>query len=141
MFTKRNSTELIVIHTADTYARMDIGVKEIDRWHRDRGFFKIGYHLVIRRDGTLEQGRNIEECGAHVKGHNYHSVGVCMVGGRSDDDKPVANYTPEQWAKLEEVVRDLSKKYPDAKIVGHRDLDRYKACPCFDVQSWWNKLN
>lgn len=125
---------LIVIHCADTYERMDIGAKEIDAWHRERGFLKIGYHYVVRRDGTVEKGRDEKEVGAHAKGYNQNSIGICWVGGRSDDNRPYDNRTTAQTAALRNLVAEMKKRYPLAQVVGHRDLDKNKACPCFNAK-------
>jgi len=132
----------IVIHCADTYASMDIGAKEIDSWHKQNGWDGIGYHFVIRRSGIVEPGRPLDQAltpgwqvrqGAHVSGYNSQSVGVCLVGG-----KPEANYTAYQWSSLHTVVDFLKLCFPKAEVVGHRDLDSGKACPCFDVRKWYN---
>lgn len=130
---------LIVIHCADTYARMDIGVKEIREWHIQRGFSEIGYHYVIRRDGTIETGRDLQKAGAHAAGYNAFSIGICYVGGRSDDDSPEDNRTPEQKAALWDLIKELLSRFPDAKVVGHRDLPGVqKSCPCFSVAAELN---
>lgn len=134
--TKRKATEYIIIHCAATKPSMDIGAKEIDRWHRARGFLSIGYHFVIRRNGTIETGRNLEEIGAHARGYNSTSVGICLVGGISESGKPENNFTQEQWKSLETLVKDLKTKYPDAEVIGHRDVAK-KDCPCFDAWAWW----
>lgn len=132
--------DLIVIHCADTYSRMDIGVKEIDQWHKERGWKGIGYHYVIRRDGTIETGRPESEVGAHVTGHNRFSIGVCWVGGRGEDDTPQDNRTEMQKQALRSIINGLHSKYPNAIIVGHGDLDN-KNCPCFNVQAEFGWLN
>jgi N-acetylmuramoyl-L-alanine amidase len=75
----RKITHLIV-HYSDTPDHMDIGRKEINRWHVERGWSGVGYHYIIRRDGTIETGRPIEQVGAHARGHNMASVGICWVG-------------------------------------------------------------
>lgn len=121
----------IVIHCADTPADMDIGRDEIDRWHRERGWNQIGYHWVIRRDGTAERGRPESVQGAHVKGHNRDSIGVCLVGGKGG-----FNFTRAQMDALNSLCSKLAKSYPDAEFMGHRDLDAGKDCPCFDVKAW-----
>lgn len=137
----------IVVHCAATPPSMDIGAAEIDRWHRQRGMSRIGYHFVIRRDGTLETGRPLSEVGAHAVGFNLVSVGICLVGGVGEKDKsgalgpPEANYTEAQLMQLADLIRDLSDRYfPKAKVLGHRDLPsahaRLKACPSFDVRAW-----
>lgn len=134
----------IVIHCADTPADMDIGASDIDRWHRERGWSAIGYHYVIRRNGITETGRDLdadgdidEEIGAHVLGHNKDSLGICLVGGKGADGLADCNFTACQWAALERIVSDLTARYPDARVVGHRDLDPGKPCPGFDVPAWW----
>lgn len=124
---------------------MDIGVKEIREWHtakppKGNGWRDIGYHRVIRRDGTVEQGRALEEIGAHVAGHNAYSIGVCLVGGVDAKNKPESNFTPQQWKALEAQLLDLTKLYPDVRICGHRDIDRGKARPSFSVSAWLEKV-
>lgn len=137
----REKTKYIVVHCSATPAFMNIGVREIDRWHRERGFWSIGYHFVIRRDGSLEHGRALEKVGAHAKGHNRTTIGVCLVGGvDGDTNQPAANYTPQQWASLKALIVDLQAMYPDARVTGHRDLDRAKDCPCFNVSAWFNEV-
>ena len=98
---KRSETEKIIIHCSATRPSQDIGSNDIDRWHREKGWLKIGYHLVITRDGTLELGRDLDEVGAHAYGHNANSVGVCMVGGIDEDGQPDDNFTSEQWNTLD----------------------------------------
>jgi N-acetyl-anhydromuramyl-L-alanine amidase AmpD len=128
----------IIIHCAYTTPSMDVGVNEITRWHvQDRGFSDIGYHFVIRRDGTIETGRDVNEPGAHAKGHNANSLGVCLVGGMSADGKPDSNYTREQWDALRALVEALVDMHGVKEVVGHRDVSN-KPCPCFDVKEWWN---
>jgi len=132
----------VVIHCAATKPDMDIGVKEIDRWHRQRGFFSVGYHYVIRRDGVTEMGRPEEVVGAHARGHNKDSIGVCLVGGIDDQGKPENNFTPEQWGVLANLIRDFEERFPGIEIVGHRDLPNVsKDCPCFDVITFLEEIN
>lgn len=137
---KRRATDALIIHTSATRASMDIGRAEIDRWHRDRGFLGIGYHYVIRRDGTVETGRPEDAAGAHCRdqGMNHRSIGVCMVGGLDENGRPESNYTPEQWATLERLTTEIVKRNPSiAVICGHRDVKGVaKECPCFDVREW-----
>lgn len=141
-FKVRTDTKHIFIHCSATKPSMDIGVREIRMWHkRDNGWLDIGYHFVIRRDGTIENGRPQDVIGSHAKSYNSHSVAVCLVGGINDAGKPESNYTEAQWASLDEVVSNMSYEYPNAVVVGHRDVDAGKACPCFDVKAWWAKLN
>lgn len=133
--TKRRIDRLI-IHCAATKPGMDIGVMEIDSWHRQRGWSGIGYHHVIRIFGEIETGRDISQVGAHVAGHNTGSIGVCLVGGVADDGRPAANFTDSQWASLGDYIKKFRKEYPHATIHGHNEFDKGKACPSFDVQKY-----
>ena len=135
-FKPRDRTDKIVIHCAATKPTMDIGLREIRQWHRERGFLDVGYHFIVRRNGAVEIGREVGVIGAHVEGHNATSVGVCLVGGIDAAGKPQDNFTPEQWAALDALVWKLTEQYPGAAIVGHRMLDPKKACPSFDVPTW-----
>lgn len=129
---QRRQTSKLVIHCADTYDYMDIGAEEIHQWHLERGWSGIGYHFVIRRDGTIEAGRHYESRGAHVRGHNKDSIAICMVGGKGLKGEPKDNFTHAQFNSLREVVFAINEKYPGVKTFGHRDLQPAKNCPCFD---------
>lgn len=148
-FTNRETTELIVVHCSATGPQADIGVAQITQWHKQRGFDTVGYHYVIRRDGTRETGRPESAIGAHVRGHNSNSIGVCLAGGVDAKGKPQNNFTPAQFATLETLLRELKERYPRARILGHRDLspdkngdgkitpnEYIKACPSFDIGQW-----
>lgn len=124
----------IVIHCSATPEGYNYRAADIDRWHRERGFKKIGYHFVVDLDGTIENGRSIEEVGAHVKGFNKTSIGICYIGGLEDRHlHPADTRTAAQKRAINELVARLKKQFPQAKVVGHRDLDRHKECPCYDV--------
>ena len=132
----RKQTTHIIIHCSATPPSMDIGAREIDKWHRQRGFLKIGYHFVIRRSGEIEFGRKVDEPGAHCKYQNGTSVGICLVGGVKEDKKtPEENFTEDQWWALKKVISDLRRRYPHAQIAGHNEFDKGKACPSFNVQT------
>lgn len=138
----RTRTDYIVIHCSATRAIQNIGVKEIRDWHvRGRGWADVGYHKIIRRDGKVENGRPIDQAGAHVAGHNANSIGICLVGGLNNDTyAPEANYTAAQWASLKSLVADMLKKYPKAKVLGHRDFPGVKkSCPCMSAKDWAKK--
>lgn len=129
--------KFIAVHCSATPGNRDIGVKEIDRMHRDRGFRCIGYHYVIRRDGTVEKGRPDNVPGAHVENWNHCSLGICLVGGVDSKLKPEANYTVRQLTVLADLVQRLLQKHPDAIVQGHRDFPNVnKVCPSFDVKHW-----
>lgn len=126
------SVEHIVLHCAATKPTMDIGLKEIDLWHRQRGWLMVGYHMIIRRDGTIEWGRPLDKQGAHVRGRNDSSIGICMVGGVNADLEPEDNFTDAQWRAVEFSLEALRFRFPEAEVVGHYQLDSGKACPSFN---------
>lgn len=130
--------EYIAVHCSATPADMDIGRQEIDRWHRLAGYEMVGYHWIIRRDGTVEVGRPIDRVGGHVYGFNDRAVGICMVGGTNKKNKKAENnFTEAQFASLKSVLESMKALFPDAVIQGHRDFPNVKKdCPSFDVKKW-----
>lgn len=136
-FTPRKSTDTIFVHCSATKPTMDIGVREIRQWHKEQGWLDVGYHFVIRRDGTIEEGRDIDAVGSHVKDHNHNSVGICLVGGVDASNKFAANFTPSQMHSLRTLLDDLKVKYPNACTRAHHDVAP-KACPSFDLKRWLN---
>lgn len=116
---------------------MDIGAKEIRSWHLRKGWQDIGYHFVVRRSGKIELGRSIDVAGAHARGFNATSIGICYVGGLNEKMEPEDNRTKAQNESLELLVSMLWAMFPDADVLGHRDLPKVtKACPCFEVSEW-----
>ena len=124
---------LIVIHCSAVRPNQRSSAEDIDKWHKDRGFKGIGYHYVIRRDGTIEQGRPEWMIGAHCVNHNKYSIGVCYEGGLDIRGQPADTRTEAQKASLRKLLEELHERYPRAVIVGHHDLNPLKACPCFDA--------
>lgn len=154
-FRKLISLDYIVVHCSATPPGMDIGADEIRQWHLKRGWLDIGYHFVIRRDGTIEQGRPRDVQGAGARGYNHNSIHICLVGGvrrgrhKGNNsvgfvvkDVPENNFTPEQFASLRKLIfEELVPYAPKAVVLGHRDLPGVKkACPCFDVREWIRSL-
>lgn len=137
---KNEPIKYLVVHCSASPPNVYVDAAVIDRWHRQRGFFKIGYHYVIKRDGTVDKGRDEEEVGAHAQGYNTGSIGICLAGGTNKAGKAENNFTPEQFKALEAKLEELLKRYPKAEILGHRDLPGVKKdCPSFDVKSWWSE--
>ena len=132
----REKTTHIVIHCSATPPDMDIGAKRIRKWHLDNGWSDIGYHYVIRRNGAIENGRHPDAKGAHVKGYNSTSLGICLVGGVDKHQNAENNFTAYQFDALKELLKTVWRMYPAVQIVGHRDLDNKKECPSFDVEEW-----
>lgn len=126
----------IIIHCSATHAEMDIDVETIRRWHVElNGWSDIGYHYVIKRDGTVQTGRPLSKIGAHCRGHNKNSIGICYVGGTLKDNTPSDTRTKEQKKALKALVKYLQKEYPNATIHGHNEFTDKKACPSFNVQT------
>tara|TARA_R110000796_G_scaffold235140_1_gene354107 strand:- start:1100 stop:1507 length:408 start_codon:yes stop_codon:yes gene_type:complete len=129
----------IIIHCSATPPSMDVDASLIDDWHKERGWTGIGYHFLIKRDGQIEIGRPIDKPGAHTKGHNKSSIGVCYVGGVDSDMCPEDNRTSQQISSFLMLLRLLKNIFPEALVHGHRDFSS-KACPSFDATSEYKNL-
>lgn len=130
----------IILHCSANGPTSTIGAKEIRDYHVNvRKWKDIGYHYVIKRDGTLEAGRPLEQAGAHATNHNQHSIGICLVGGvKKDGVTPEDNFTEAQFARLASLLRELRTKFPMASIHGHNEFAN-KACPVFSVPNFLSK--
>lgn len=133
---KINKVDKIIIHCSATREGAEFTAADIRRWHKAQGWQDIGYHYVIRIDGTIEAGRPEHMQGAHCKGHNKSSIGVCYIGGIASDGKTAKDTRTEaQKASLLKLVRELKMRYPSATVHGHNEFAA-KACPSFDVRKW-----
>ena len=133
----------IIIHCSATPFGRAVRAADIDEWHRERGFSCIGYHFVIDLDGTIEQGRPINQEGAHVKGHNKRSIGICYIGGVSSDGRPADTRTQAQKESLCRLIWRLSvvalrNGFGLPQVLGHHDLNNKKDCPCFNARAEYN---
>ena len=126
--------KLLVVHCSDSDNGKIMSALDIHKMNLKFGWDGIGYHKVINRSGKIENGRPEYWIGAHVKGKNNISLGVCLIGRNK--------FTTKQYISLERVLRKWKSLYPKAKIVGHRDTGNTdKTCPNFDVIKWSkNKL-
>ena len=123
----------IILHCAATKEGHDIKTETIKSWHvKGNGWSDIGYHYVIELDGTVKKGRPMHRSGAHTKGHNTGSIGVCYVGGIDIAKKPKDTRTEAQRIAMDELINELLVEYPNATIHGHNEFSA-KACPSFDV--------
>lgn len=130
----------IIVHCSATPEGRNVTVKDIDSWHKQRGWKGIGYHYVVYLDGSVHKGRDENEVGAHCAGQNTNSIGVCYIGGVMADGKtPKDTRTEAQKKALIELLKALKLKYPKAKIYGHREFAS-KACPCFDAKYEYRSL-
>lgn len=135
--------DTIVIHCAATRPEWMEGrplsekIAEIRRWHEARGFNREGYHHFIDRPGGRGRGRPDEMQGAHAKGHNRSSIGICLIGGHgsSADDSFHDHFTQAQEDALAKLLDEIQSKYPIKKIIGHNSVSN-KACPGFYVPQW-----
>ena len=122
---------LIIIHCSAVKPDQTSSAAQIDTWHRRDNHWKygIGYHYVIRRDGTIEPGRPEWMVGAHCVNHNAHSIGICYEGGLDIRGQPADTRTEAQKAAMRRLLEELHERYPRAMILGHRDLNPAKDCP------------
>lgn len=138
--------DMIVIHCSATRADVPLSPRQLEEMHRKRGFDGCGYHYYVRRDGEICTMRPVDRPGAHAKGYNQHSIGVCYEGGLDGQGRPADTRTELQKRSLRVLVRVLAMDFQTRRIVGHRDLspdldgdgviepeEWTKVCPCFDV--------
>ena len=127
----RNVHTVIVHCSASPQGRGD-DAETIHSWHKERGFDGIGYHMVILEDGTMQVGRPEYWQGAHARGHNTGSLGVCLIGMGGDA-------TPQQLQSLAELITGWDNKYNGVEVIGHNNVSD-KVCPGFDVKAWWETI-
>ena len=132
--------DLIVVHCSATPCNRRYTVMQLIRDHAERFGF-TGYHYYITRDGIVTQTRHEQLVGAHAKGYNSHSLGICYEGGLDIFGHPADTRTRKQKQALLTLLKRLMAAHPDARILGHRDLPGvHKACPCFDAQTEYQTL-
>jgi N-acetylmuramoyl-L-alanine amidase len=129
--------KFLVVHCSATPATQAVTVKDIDRWHREKGWRMVGYHYVITREGEVQKGRPTWMAGAHALGVNGTSLGICMAGGANEKGKSQNNFTDDQFAALGELLINLQAEHPNVEVIGHRDVPNNATdCPGFDVRRW-----
>lgn len=129
----------IIVHCSATPKGRAISTETIKRWHLDKGWADIGYHYVIELDGSIEEGRDVLDKGAHCYGRNSKTIGVCYVGGCDENMNPLDTRTKAQKESLLFLLNYLKNLYPITKISGHRDYSS-KACPSFDATEEYKNL-
>ena len=130
----------IIIHCSATREEQQVSVDTIRDWHLAKGWNDIGYHFYIDLDGTINKGRDIDKMGAHCKGHNRNSIGICYCGGVEADGKtPKDTRTQEQKDSLLNVLKTLKAMYPEAVIYSHNEFAN-KACPSFDATEEYENI-
>ena len=130
----------IILHCSATREGQDISTETIRGWHvNERGWSDIGYHFVVLLDGTVDKARPVERQGAHVRGHNKGSIGICYIGGCDSDMNPKDTRTDLQKESLTELISYLMDSYEDATLHGHNEFSS-KACPSFNVKEEYKEL-
>ena len=145
--------KLLVIHCSATRCNVSFTVEQLRQCHLQRGFKEIRYHFYITRNGELHHCRPVSEPGAHCRGFNRHSIGICYEGGLDTNGRASDTRTDFQKHSLRVLVMLLLKDYPGGRVVGHRDLspdlngngeiepeEWIKACPCFNAEKDWDKV-
>ena len=112
--------DMIVIHCSATRADAPLSPRQLEEMHRQRGFDGCGYHYYVRRDGEICTMRPVDRPGAHAKGYNQHSIGVCYEGGLDEQGRPADTRTELQKRSLRVLVRVLAMDFQTRRIVGHR---------------------
>ena len=131
---ERGTTDMIVIHHTGE-SDIDASAEQIHQWHREKDppWAGIGYHYVIRKDGTIERGRPEWAIGSHAYGENSHTIGIHLSG-----DFMQAHPTSEQIEKCAMLIADICSRYnitPDRDhIVGHGEL-MATDCPGDNLQA------
>ncbi|WP_310619258.1 phage tail tip lysozyme [Flexibacterium corallicola] len=125
----------LIVHCTATREGQSVSVKQIDRWHRARGFSGIGYHFVVHLDGTISNGRALARIGAHTRGYNAHSIGAAYVGGVDANGDPKDTRTKAQHKALEQLIKDMDERFNLKKVSGHNQYSN-KACPSFQVDAY-----
>ena len=131
---KITQIEFLIIHCSDTHDDDDLSASDIHEMHLGFGWDGIGYHKIIKRDGTIENGRPEFWIGAHTYGINNISLGVCLIGRN--------NFTEKQFNSLEKIILHWKSIYNNPKIMGHCEaIKTKKTCPNFDVKEWCLERN
>lgn len=124
----------IILHCSATKPSQQVTVEDIKKWHvEENGWSACGYHYVIELNGDVSEGRNVEIAGAHCKGHNASSIGVCYIGGLDEDGKPKNTLNEDQKESLFQLVKDLLDEYglKIEQVRCHNEYNSNKACPSF----------
>lgn len=121
-------------------------LKQLENEFKAKGWKSPGYHYVVFPDGKVEQMLDESKVSNGVKGYNSTSINVAYVGGVDSKLKPIDNRTEAQKDALITLLSGLRERYPDAHIMGHRDIwgkdpkKWQKWCPCFDAEAEYAEI-
>ena len=137
------SINKLIVHCTATPEFKDFDVEDVREWHvNGNGWSDIGYHYLIKLDGTVQEGRPINKIGAHVGGHNRDSIGIAYVGGMDKNmEEWIDTRTDQQKDALFNLLMDLKFGFPDAVVYGHNDFTDKKGCPCFDAKTEYKEIS
>lgn len=133
----------LIVHCTATPEFKDFDVEDVREWHvKGNGWSDVGYHWVIKIDGTVQEGRPMNKIGAHVGGHNRDSIGIAYVGGMDKNmEEWIDTRTPEQKDAIFNLLMDLKFQFPEAIVYGHNDFTDKKVCPCFDAKEEYKEIS
>ncbi|QDP46893.1 MAG: putative endolysin [Prokaryotic dsDNA virus sp.] len=131
----RQHTRRVILHYTATPLGREVTVEEVRRWHKGRGWSDIGYHYLIDAGGVINIGRPLRFVGAHTKGQNYDSIGICYVGGLDQEGNDTM--TVCQAEAIRYLFDSLQVAYGPLTLHAHREF-KNTACPGFDVKDRFN---
>ena len=131
----------IVIHCTATKPGHDVDISDVREWHvKGNGWTDVGYHYVIKLDGTIQNGRPVRKMGAGVKGHNRDTIHVAYVGGCDNTGQPANTMNTAQMGAIYEICTALGRVFGALELIGHNDLTDEKACPSYNVRETMGEL-
>lgn len=133
----------LIVHCTATPQFKDFDVEDVRDWHvKGNGWSDVGYHWLVKLDGTVQEGRPVERIGSHVRGQNKSSIGIAYVGGMDKDmNEWIDTRTPEQKDAIFNLLMDLKFQFPDAVVYGHNDFTDKKVCPCFNAKEEYKEIS
>lgn len=124
----------IILHCSASNKPYHDDISVIKQWHLARGFLDVGYHFFVRKDGEIQIGRPEEVQGAHCKGHNKDSLGICLHGLNKED------FTEAQYQETAQLIMHLVEDHPIKDIDAHRVFDTNKTCPVFSMVEIFKRM-
>lgn len=121
----------VFLHCSASDSPAHDNLRTIELWHTRRGFSGCGYHYFVRKDGTLERGRDLERDPAAQAGHNRGTIAVCLHGLAGD------RFTEHQFATLRALCQSIHEQLPLATFHGHCEVSA-KSCPVFPYRAVLN---
>lgn len=130
----------IILHCTDTPAGREHDIEDIRKWHVEgNGWSDVGYHFLIKINGDIETGRDLDVVGAHTKSQNKDSIGIAYVGGRNEKGDAEDTMTLKQNLSMIRLINSLKTIFGNLEICGHNEFST-KACPSFKVKQKYQFL-